>query len=280
MTATDRTATGEREDGASLVGEGLPEGFPTVVAFEGSTRADLYERWLPDRVPFVRPDSVAAAREVIDESTAVALVRHELSESNRRAIRSLLDRRAPECRVVLTTSTRSPVADDMFDIQMCLNEPIDEDGFRNAVSRQLHLAMHAALTERYYQTTAAMASLEVRLDETEREENDRYRDLDEHVKKLKAQLDAVERYLDPGDVSALLFEIVPPEFERQSDELPAGENKYRPDRCHQCDRDWNANPDGSRAGYKRLGSLVWKCDDCGTVYNRSNPTNNRIDPPR
>lgn len=258
----------------------MPDGFPAVVAFDERTRAELYERWLPDRVSFARPDSLAAGRDVVDESTAVALVRHELSDETRQAIRNLLDRRGPQCRTIVTTSSHSPVADDVLDAEHCLSEPVDRETFSEAVGRQLHLSMYAALLERYYETTAVVASLEVQLDDETRATHDRYRRLDDHVTHLKAQLDSVEAYLNPDDVRTLMLEIVPPEFERQADERPANLSKYRPDHCHKCGRDWNVTPDGSRAGYKRLSSFVWKCDECGIVYDRSDPTNNQIDPPR
>jgi len=275
--ATGGDAPRRRETDTS-VSEGLPEEFPKVVAFEGSTRADLYEQWVPGRIGFERPESLSAARDILNESVAVVLVRHELSAGMRRSIHDLLDKRTTECRVLLTTSGRSPVADDIFDAEQCLSEPIDREKFADAVSRQVHLVAYAMLLKRYYETTAAVASLEVELDDRARSEDEQYKDLSERVTCLKAQLDTLRRHLDPEDVKQTLIGIVPPAFEREANERPASDSKYRPNNCHKCGRDWNVNPDGSRAGYKRLSSFVWKCDKCGTIYDRSAPTNNQIEP--
>lgn len=258
--------------------EGLPDAFPTVVVFDASTRAELYETWLAEAVRVVRPASLADARATVDESAGVAVVRHELSDATRRAVRDLLEARSPHCRTVLTTTNRAPVADECLDVDDCLHEPCGRDGFRDAVSRQLHVALYRALVERYYDCTARLASLEVELDADDRATDDRYRRLNRRFDRLKEEIDAVKRHLAPDDVEALFREFVPPAFEREANERkPTNDSKYRPNGCRACGRDWNVDPDGSRAGYKRLASLVWECTNCGTVHDRSDPTNNRID---
>jgi len=254
-----------------------PDGFPTVVVFEDSTRGALYERWLPNPVDIVRPRSLEEALSVVDESVAVALVRHELPDEKREALGKLLDSRAPNARTVVTTTTRSPVADPLLDESACLCAPVDEEQFGDTVTRQLYVAIYRELLERYYDCTTRLATLEVKLDGDEREGDDTYQQLTSHITHLKAQLETIQSRLDRDDAETLFTELVPPEFERQADEQPPkGESKYRPKRCHDCGRDWNVNPDGSPAGYRRLGAFVWACTDCGTVLNRSRRQNPQI----
>jgi len=259
------------------VEDGHPDGFPTVVVFDESTRGALYERWLPDPVEVVRPRSLDEALSVVDESVAVAVVRHELPDEKREALGKLLDSRAPNSRTVVTTTAHSPVADPLLDESACLCAPVDEGRFTDTVTRQLYIAIYRELLERYYDCTTRLATLEVKLDGDERDGDDTYRQLNSHLTHLKAQLETIQSRLDSDDTATLFSELVPPEFERQADERPPkGKSKYRSKRCHDCGRDWNVNPDGSPAGYRRLGAFVWQCTDCGTVLNRSRRQNPQI----
>ncbi|QLH78737.1 hypothetical protein HZS55_16200 [Halosimplex rubrum] len=268
-----QTGTGEETD----VGQADDGAGPTVAVFDGSTRAALHRRWLPDTVRVVCARSVGEAREIVDRTTAVALVRHELSEPKRSAIADLLDGRTNRARTVLTTSGHEPVSDPVVDEDACLCEPIDSESLRQVVGRQLAMASYGRLLAEYYECTTRLSSREVELSADERDDDERYRRLESRRSDLAAGIKTLQKRLSAEEVRSVLFDIAPPEYERVAAERkPATGGKYRPDGCRSCGRDWNVNPDGSPAGYRRLGAFVWECTDCGTLHDRSDPANQRI----
>jgi len=151
-TASDsasRAETGREVDaGRSNDGAGR-----TVAVFDGSTRAALYRRWLPDTVDVETARSVDEGRRIVDPTTTVALVRHELSEPKRSAIADVLADRGGGVRVVLTTSRHEPVSDSVVDEDACLCEPIDRTALRRVVGRQLAMASYGRLLAEYYECT-------------------------------------------------------------------------------------------------------------------------------
>ncbi|QPV62910.1 hypothetical protein I7X12_19710 [Halosimplex litoreum] len=221
--------------------------------------------------------SVDEGRRFVDPTTAVALVRYELSEAKRSAIADVLADRGGGVRVVLTTSRHEPVSDSVVDEDACLCEPIDRTALRRVVGRQLAMASYGRLLTEYYECTAWLASREVERRGDELEGDERYRRLESRRADLAAGIKTLQKRLSAEEVRSVLFDIAPPEYERTADECePPTSGKYRPDGCGSCGRDWNVTPDGSPAGYRRLGAFVWECTDCGTLQDRSDPANQRI----
>ncbi len=250
---------------------------PSVVVFDGTTRAALYRRWLSEQIRVESAGSIAEGRDAVDESTAVALVRHELPEPKRKLVAEILDRQADRVRVVLTTSDHQPVSDPVVDEDACLCEPIDRSSLRAAVSRQIAAVTFGRLLVEYYECTTALASRKVQLPPDEQEADERIRRLESRRTDLAAGIETLQKRLPSDELRAVLHEISPPEYERESRERkPESGSKYRPEGCGECDRQWNVNPDGSPAGYRRLGAFVWECTDCGAVCDRSDPANQRI----
>ncbi|ELZ24313.1 response regulator receiver protein [Halosimplex carlsbadense 2-9-1] len=249
---------------------------PTVAVFDDSTRSALYRRWLPDAIEVVTVQSIGEGRRVVDGSTAVALVRHELSESKRGAVADLLDEQSPLVRTVLTTSRHEPVADRVLDENATLCEPIDRDSLRQVVSRQVAMASYGRLLVQYYECTTRLSSREVEL-RGDSCDDERYQRLESRREDLAAGIKTLQKRLSAEALRSVLYEIAPPEQERVARERePPTSGKYRPDGCRSCGRNWNVNPDGSPAGYRRLGAFVWECTDCGTLHDRSDPVNQRV----
>ncbi|QLH83577.1 hypothetical protein [Halosimplex pelagicum] len=272
-----RVGTSGESDAEGADGRGSDDGAdPTVAVFDGSTRAALYRRWLPETLDVVTARSVGEARETVDRTTAVALVRHELSEPKRSAIADLLEGRASRVRTVITTSGHEPVSDSVVDADACLCEPIDRESLREVVGCQLAMASYGRLLAEYYECTAWLSSREVELRAEERDDDERYRRLESRRADLAAGIKTLQKRLSAEEVRSVLFDIAPPEYEREAAEREPTSGKYRPDGCRSCGRDWNVNPDGSPAGYRRLGAFVWECTDCGTLHDRSDPANQRI----
>jgi hypothetical protein len=124
---------------------------------------------------------------------------------------------------------------------------------------------------------AGLASREVERRADELEGDERYRRLESRRADLAAGIKTLQKRLSAEEVRSVLFDIAPPEHERTAEERkPPTSGKYRPDGCRTCGRDWNVTPDGSPAGYRRLGAFVWECTDCGTLQDRSDPTNQRV----
>ncbi|WP_436910556.1 hypothetical protein [Halosimplex marinum] len=274
------TATGPPDgteaDGVADAGRTREDGGPTVAVFDDSTRSALYRRWLPDTFEVVAVRSVVEGRRVVDASTVVALVRHELSDSKREAIADLLDERSPLVRTVLTTSRHEPVADQVLDEDATLCEPIDRDSLRQVVSQQVAMASYGRLLVQYYECTARLSAREVKLRGDDCDD-ERYQRLESRREDLAAGIKTLQKRLSAEDLRSVLYEIAPPEHERAARERePSTSGKYRPDGCRSCGRDWNVNPDGSPAGYRRLGAFVWECTDCGTLHDRSDPANQRV----
>ena len=275
MATSGGRPTPTREEGETA-GVDLPAAFPAVAVFDGSTRAALYERWLPEAVTVRRVESLSTGPTAVDEAVAVALVRHELPGDKRSVIARLIDEHGPHCRTVVTTTKHSPVADEHLDGDACLSSPVDREALREAVSTQIGMATYGLLLARYYEATARLTSREVELGARDCDGDDRLDELRGVVSDLGARVRTLQKRLSADQARAVLNEIAPPEFERRRAERPAGQAKYRPESCSDCGRDWNVNPDGSRAGYDHLGAFVWECTDCGAVHDRSSAAHRRV----
>ncbi|WP_459194005.1 hypothetical protein [Halosimplex sp. J119] len=249
--------------------------FPAVLVFDDSTRSALYRRWLPDAIRVESVRSLEEAGRAVDESTGVALVRHELPESKRAAIATMIDGVSGQVRVVVTTADHSPVSDPVLDEDACLCEPVDRESLRTVVSRQLSMASYGRLLTEYYELSLRLASREYRRSSEPPSADDER--IEARLSDLAAGIKTLQKRLTADEVRSVLHDIAPPEYERREAERePPTSGKYRPDSCRSCGRDWNVAADGSPAGYRRLGAFVWECTDCGTLFEMSDPANQQV----
>lgn len=239
---------------------------PSVVVFDESIRRALYERWLSDTVTVHTPTSCAEAQAVVDETTAVALVRHELSTELRERIGDLLGTRAPQSRVVFATTSHLPVYDTTPAAQAHLSEPVDRKQLRETVFQQARIAVYSVALSQYYRCTTHLT--ELRLDATV---DDRVRDqLETTADALSTVVDGIGAKLTPEDRHEVLDSIV---AEDEDDALETGDvgSKYRPEGCSRCD-DARTGKDA----FRDLGAYVWECKSCGAVYERSAAAHRRV----
>ncbi|WP_276273528.1 hypothetical protein [Haloarcula litorea] len=239
---------------------------PCVVVFDESIRRDLYERWLSDTVTVHTPTSCAEAKATTDETTAVALVRHELSAALRERIGDLLSARAPQSRVVFATTSHLPIYDTTPAAQAHLSEPVDRTQLRETVLQQARIAVYSVALAQYYQCTTHLT--ELRLDAAV---DDRVREqLETTADALSTVVDGIGAKLTPEERHEVLDSIVDEDADDALETAGIG-SKYRPQGCSRCD-DARTGTDA----FRDLGAYVWECKSCGAVYERSAAAHRRV----
>lgn len=239
---------------------------PAVVVFDESVRRDLYERWLDDVVTVHKPTSCGEAQTAVDETTAVAIVRHELSEEMRNRIDSLLSRFGPQSRLICATSSHIQVFNTTPAAHVHLSEPVGKERLREAVCQQARIAVYTIALSQYYECTTQLAGarLGAEVSESAHERLDRTADaLSDVVDGLGGKLSDDER--------DEVFDLIT----RDEEEVPLttvnSQSKYKPEDCLKCD-----STPKNRAAFRSLGAYVWECNSCGAVYERPAAANKRV----
>jgi hypothetical protein len=214
--------------------------------------------------------------ELFDAGVDVAVVAEEFSDDAAPKVLDLIRSHEGYCEVVTTTTDRNRVFPEL-DVDHHLTKPVFEDELRAEVDRLASRSRYRETVIEYYRRTTRLASAEVGATAGESDSPD-CTQLEHEVRELKDRLERLQQGMDADDIHAVLDSIgETAEPERESD----GESKYAPEKCVNCGKKWGVGPgDDPSRGYKRLGSYVRRCTDCGHVQMQTDPSHQRLAPYR
>lgn len=251
---------------------------PVVIIIEdNATRAELYELWLDEcevRIALTKRQVADA----VDEDVSVAVLAEEFGDGAGPDVLELLAERVPTYEVVTTAADRTKTFPDL-DVDHHLTEPVFKDELRELVTRLVGKNRYRRYLAEYFERTTQLASIEVK--ESSGEGTDERRAaLQERVGELKSKLDALGRRLsteDAHDVVSTLAERRDRPVEDENEDTSGG--KYAPQKCTDCGTRWRTGPgDDLSRGYRKLGSYVWRCVECGHVQMQTDPSHQRLAP--
>jgi len=252
----------------------MTETEPVVIVVENNaTRAELYELWLEEcavRIAVTRRQVVDA----VDEAVDVVVLAEEFSDGAAPKVLELVRARTRYCEVVTTTVDRNRTFPEL-DVDHHLAKPIFEDELRSLVDRLARRTRFRETVIEYYRRSTQLASAEVGATAGEGDLSDSEA-LERRVRELKDRLERLQQGMDVDDIHAALDSIGQA---REPETEPDSESKYAPDKCVNCGNAWGVGPgDDPSRGYKRLGSYVWRCTDCGHAQMQTDPSHQRLAP--
>lgn len=245
----------------------MSERSPTVVIFEdNATRADLYELWLVEcevRIALTERDVEA----VVDDSVAVAVFAEEFGDESAGAVVEYVRSQSPFCQVVTTSRDRRQVCPQL-DVDTHMTKPVFEDDLRETVERLAAKALYGRTLVKYYQLAGQLTMTEVAPDRSDKERAA----LERRVERVREVLATCSATLEPEDRQDIVHDIAQRHEASDNDEEQI-KSKYVPDKCHGCGTGWSPSGDDDRwSSYKRLGSFVWRCTECGRVQMQADPS--------
>ena len=242
-----------------------------VVCEENRTRAELYALWL-DPVDVEIALTAREAADAFDEGTAVVVLDQGFAGEKTRQLLALLRAESPLCRVIETRERSASFPELGLDHHLV--KPVFEAELTDLVGTLLLRANYHLVLRLYYQTTAPLLSMQHLADpsDTERERRDR---LEQRADRLKAVIRAYQTEMTEADVAAVkeAVDYTPVQEARDSD-TGLG-SKYRPEKCSRCGEPWEGAADGGTK-VTRLGAYVWRCDNCGHVQMRADPSHQDV----
>jgi DNA-binding response OmpR family regulator len=254
----------------------VPKG--DVLVIEGNqTRADLYDLWLGSidvRIALTE----GQVHEEMDQDVAVVLLNQELTDGGSELLQ-LVRERNPSCYVVTTTTDRAQTIPKL-DVDNHLVKPVFKDELREKVRRLLLRYTYMKALKEYYRLTVSLTTEEIKskTDEGDAEDVDT---IDRRIQQYKSILSDLRQSMEPEDIEAVLDQVSSRHEPSEEAGVDKTESKYCPKKCSRCGRSWNnSQMDDWRRGYRRLGSFVWRCVDCGHVQMLPAGGNQRVAPSR
>ncbi|SEO85827.1 hypothetical protein SAMN05216388_102127 [Halorientalis persicus] len=252
----------------------MTETEPVVIVVENNaTRAELYELWLEEctvRIALTKRQVV----EEFDAAVDVVVLAEEFGDGAAPTVLEKIRGHGGYCEIVTTTPDRNSVFPEL-DVDHHLTKPVFEDELRSLVDRLARRSRYRAAVIEYYKRTTQLASAEVGSKAGDGDDEERVA-LERRVKALKRRLKRLQQGMDTDDIRAVLDSI---SESREPEEPSDDQSKYAPDKCVNCGRKWGVGPgDDPSRGYKRLGSYVWRCTDCGHVQMQTDPSHRRLAP--
>jgi len=249
---------------------------PTVLIVESNgVRAAIHERWLGGYdVRTALTDRQVDAE--LDESVSIAVLSEAFGDDPA-AVRERIEDRAPDCTVA-TMGADPEQAFPQLSVDHFLAAPVTEADLRGLVDRLAHRNRFGELLVAYYRLTAQLTSEEVK-EATGEGASESRGPLERRVANLQSELTELRQYLDIDDVHAVVDSLMDDADDPERAE--EGESKYAPSACPNCGRQWGVGTgDDSSLGYKKLGSFVWRCVDCGHVQMQTSASHRRLAPYR
>lgn len=253
----------------------------TVTIFkENQTRAELYKLWLDEfdvRIALTK----AEAADVLDGTTAVAVLGREFGDGDAPKLLEVLRTRTPHCRVAVTRGRSGGFPG--IDPEYHLVTPVFEDELRETVARLIGQVNYRLALVEYYRTAGELASVEFVSDHSEARDsigelqNDRAAELKQRVGRLKHLLSDYRERLDSDDIGAVMQSISFDSADGEPSPEPKSSSKYCPEKCSNCGRNWDVSQSSREAkGFSQLGAFVLRCVGCGHVHMQSDPSHQRI----
>ncbi|AQL41844.1 hypothetical protein BV210_03540 [Halorientalis sp. IM1011] len=252
----------------------MRETQPVVLVVENNaTRAELYELWLAECTVRIAVTKRQVA-ETFDDDVDVVVLAEEFGDGAAANVLELVRARGGYCEVVTTTADRNRSFPEL-DVDHHLAKPVFEDELRSLVDRLARRTRFRETVIEYYRRTTQLASAEVGATAGESDLPDR-ESLERRVRRLKERFERLRGAMDVDDIHAVLDTI---RQTRGPSREPDGESKYAPNKCVNCGNEWGIGPgDNPARGYRRLGSYVWRCTDCGHVQMQTDPSHQRLAP--
>ena len=247
---------------------------PVVIVIENNaTRAELYELWLEECTVRIAVTKRQVA-EKFDEVVDVVVLAEEFVDGAAPTVLEKIRSHSGYCEVVTTTADRNRAFPEL-DVDHHLTKPVFEDELRSLVDRLARRSRFRATVIEYYRRTTQLASAEVGATAGEGD-GEECPALENRVRTLKRRLKRLQQGMDIDDIRAVLDSI---SESREPEPSSDDQSKYAPDKCVNCGRTWGVGPgDDPSRGYKRLGSYVWRCTDCGHVQMQTDPSHRRLAP--
>lgn len=242
----------------------------TVAVFERNrTRTDLYSHWL-DAYDVRSALTTSQAEDILDRTTAVAVVDQEFTDGETSKLLELIESRAPACRIVATRPRSSTFPD--LDVENQLVKPVFEENLVDTVETLFCRAnFHLALTL-YYRTIVELAPLE--FNETDEQ---RYTELQGRADRLRGLIFGFRRRMTDEDVAAVVESMTVPDEIENAGSTEQVDSKYQPDKCSKCGVEWTGSSE-SGPTVIRLAAHVWRCAECGHVQMHTDAGNRRVNP--
>ncbi len=245
---------------------------PTIVVCEtNKTRADLYGLWL-DEYEHRRALTSSQFEAAFDSGVAVTVLGDSFGDGAAETVLDRVHSEAPHCRVLGIRERWDVGIESPYDHK--IERPVFEADLTGSVETLLYRANYHLLLDKYYRTTTLISTYEWQTGEDFDDEG--YERLQERVERLQEQLNGLRPQMDDDDVHAVA-EAISLSDAADVDSETTAESKYRPDECAQCDQDWTEPLNGDDPASK-IGAYVWRCENCGHVDMRGDPTHQRVNP--
>ena len=181
---------------------------PTVLVVEDEVDlADLYAEWLSDEFEVKTAYTAADGRELLDDSTDVALVDRRLPDAPGDELVDAIRDRELDCRVAMVTAVDPDfdILDLGFDDYVV--KPVTREDLHQLVERLLTRTMYSADVRRYYSLVSKRVALSSGKSEAELQTNDSYYELVEEIEELESELSGRLDDLDEDDYTALFHDL-------------------------------------------------------------------------
>ncbi|MEE6210102.1 response regulator [Salarchaeum sp. III] len=177
-----------------------------VVEDEHSVR-DLYTAWLADTYDVRTADTLAAARDIIDDTVAVVLLDRRLPDGSGDDLLAMIDERDLPCRVAMVTGVEPDTDVVSLGFDDYLVKPVERDVLVETVERLVDLHDYPGDVRAYYQTAAAKASLEAAKSPAELASDERYAALCGEFEALQERVGPTAGTTDPNAVRVLFRDL-------------------------------------------------------------------------
>lgn len=238
-----------------------------LVAEPNATRADLYDLWL-DEYDVRQAHTATQAVDAVDGSIGVAVVAETLDEKAEADIVDRIRAVSPYCQIVSTSADRRQICPTLA-VDTHLTKPVFEDELRETVADLETQACYAKALVQYYRFTVELTSTEVSDDAVSDSDCEA---LEKRVTELRNRIREYSQRLAVEERQHVIHSVL--EHRDMGDDgadSVSGSSKYVPDKCSRCGSQWGDSAGDSR-GYRRLGSFVWRCTNCGRLQMNTDPS--------
>ncbi|MFW5919508.1 MAG: response regulator [Halanaeroarchaeum sp.] len=222
---------------------------PRVLIVEDETGlAELYSLWLSEEYEVETAYSGAEALEVLDESFDVVLLDRRMPGISGDEVLEAIRDAGYECQVAMVTGVKPDVAIADAPIEEYLTKPIERDRLENAVDELLLRSDTEAIKQELLSLISKRVALESEHVAEDLEDHETFQSLNDRIERIQSELE-----IEPSTLSS----------------------KHRPAACPNCKLKWDLSVDGI-VGFVPIGARVWKCENCGEVVHKSDPSHRRV----
>ncbi|WP_240792401.1 response regulator [Salarchaeum sp. JOR-1] len=173
-----------------------------VVEDERSVR-DLYTAWLADAYDVRTADTLADARDALDDTVDAVLLDRNLPDGTGDDLLETIAERDLTCRVAMVTGVEPDIDVISLGFDDYLVKPVERDVLVETVERLVDLHDYPGAVRAYYQMAAAKASLEEAKSPTELARDERYRELCGEFEALQERVGPTAGTTNPNVVRVL-----------------------------------------------------------------------------